>query len=182
VKPRNRKYVIRPLEERFWEKVAKGDGCWLWTASLGSTGYGQICVRDEKGQYRQTKAHRVSWILTNGPIPGGLQVLHKCDNPPCVNPDHLFLGTAIDNMRDMAAKGRHVGTRKPTCKRGHPRPVPGADCLQCKRTWAERNPEKAAEARIRAKAYREANRERFRAYFRQRYLDQKQRRESGVSE
>jgi hypothetical protein len=61
---------------------------------------------------REHGAHRALWMLTNGPIPAGLFVLHRCDNPPCCNPDHLFLGTPADNMRDMSEKGRAKGARK----------------------------------------------------------------------
>jgi hypothetical protein len=93
--------------DAFWNRVQKSDGCWLWTGhrfrKLGNRGgYGQ--VRNLSG--RATVAHRVSWVLTHGEIPSGLMVCHRCDNPPCVRPDHLFLGTNSDNMRDMAAKGR----------------------------------------------------------------------------
>ncbi len=112
----------RPLIERFWEKVAKadGDGCWLWTGAIGKRwGYGTI-----KSGVRTRSAHRVAWELTNGPIPAGLCVCHRCDTPACVRPTHLFLGTAADNMRDMYTKGRKTwkGHRiSPThCLNGHP--------------------------------------------------------------
>lgn len=91
----------RDLVTRFWEKVQKSDGCWEWTAHRGYFGYGRIMVA-KKAQ----PAHRISWELANGPIPKGLFVCHSCDNPPCVRPDHLFLGTQADNMRDMGNKGR----------------------------------------------------------------------------
>ena len=82
---------------RFWRKVSRGDGCWLWTGSTLPAGYGQI---DQRG------AHRVSYEIHFGPIPDGMHVCHKCDVPACVRPDHLFLGTPLDNMRDKIAKGR----------------------------------------------------------------------------
>jgi hypothetical protein len=97
-----------PLAERFWAKVNKTDGCWEWTASRGPKGYGYF-VRDgtRRPGRRSESAHRVSWEMAHGPIPEGLYVLHKCDNPPCVRPDHLFLGTKADNNRDMHQKGRN---------------------------------------------------------------------------
>lgn len=96
---------MRPsLEERFWSKVKRAgvDECWEWQASRRRRGYGQIGARGRTS----AAAHRVAWELTHGPIPDGLWVLHRCDNPPCVNPAHLFLGTAQDNVADMNAKGR----------------------------------------------------------------------------
>jgi hypothetical protein len=94
-------------ERRFWEKVGKGEqpgDCWLWTAATsGHMGYGNLyhsCSRNLRG------AHRYSWGLHHGVIPEGLHVLHKCDVPTCVNPEHLFLGTNDDNLRDKLAKGR----------------------------------------------------------------------------
>lgn len=90
---------------RFWSKVRTTDHCWIWignrkTNSSGRT-YGGFKV---KGKMRQ--AHRVSWEMHRGAIPAGLFVLHSCDNPPCVNPDHLFLGTQKDNALDRDRKGR----------------------------------------------------------------------------
>lgn len=89
---------------RFWSKVNKGlrpDDCWIWTAGK-SNGYGIFRVGDNK----TISAHRYSYILHNGKEPGSLFVCHRCDNPSCVNPDHLFLGTQGDNIQDMIDKGR----------------------------------------------------------------------------
>lgn len=94
----------RPLAEILWVSVDKSGDCWVWTKST-RYGYGMF-ARRENGKTKHYLAHRVSWELANGPIPEGLQVLHHCDNPPCVRPDHLFLGTQFDNMQDAAAKGR----------------------------------------------------------------------------
>ncbi len=95
------------IQDRFEAKVMAdpNSGCWLWTANLQpppSLPYGRFQQTNRKSAY----AHRMAWELYRGPIPDGLSVLHKCDIPYCVNPDHLFLGTYTDNARDKEAKGR----------------------------------------------------------------------------
>lgn len=92
--------------ERFTAKYVKDEsGCWVWTASTAGKGYGQIKVPSQR---RQVYAHRVAYELSKGPIPIGRLVCHTCDNPKCVNPDHLFLGSAKDNLQDMKRKDRHL--------------------------------------------------------------------------
>jgi HNH endonuclease len=99
---------IRPLLERFWERINKTDTCWLWMGNRITHGYGAI-----RHNGKSLLAHRLSYELHYGVIPGGLYCLHHCDTPACVRPDHLFLGTAQDNARDMASKGRQWGQRDP---------------------------------------------------------------------
>ena len=94
-------YKRPALADRFWSKVAKGDGCWEWQGGRTPTGYGVFGMGNTvRG------AHRVAWELIYGPIPTDRWILHHCDNPPCVNPQHLFLGDRSTNVRDMHAKGR----------------------------------------------------------------------------
>ena len=104
-----------PLASRFWARVVRSDGCWTWTGHVNGKGYGMIRRGVGLGN---TTVHRLSWEMHKGPIPDGLLVCHSCDNPPCVNPAHLFLGTTTDNMRDMVAKGRSGGQRHPHLVRG----------------------------------------------------------------
>jgi hypothetical protein len=116
---------------RFWAKVHRSDGCWEWTGKRAN-GYGRFVTPPGR---RMWGAHRFSWIVANGPIPDGLWVLHHCDNKPCVRPDHLFLGTHTDNMRDAWRKG--LLSRPHFHRRGHctsrcttPLPQPSVECAE----------------------------------------------------
>jgi hypothetical protein len=99
------------METRFWSFVSPepNSGCWLWTGTgySGPRQYGRFSIDGTC-----TQAHRAAWLIYRGPIPDGVVVCHRCDVAPCVNPDHLFLGTHQDNMRDMVAKGRSDGIRR----------------------------------------------------------------------
>jgi len=106
----------KSVSDRLRDKTEVTDGCWLWRGHALPKGYGVMSVG---GSPKLT--HRLSWEQEHGPIPPGLMVLHRCDNPPCLRPSHLFLGTAADNTNDMIAKGRarpaHViGERQGTSK------------------------------------------------------------------
>lgn len=85
----------------FWKRVSKTDSCWLWTGAKCGRGYGHL-----RRNKLDKMAHRESWEIHNGSIPSGMWVLHTCDNPPCVNPTHLFLGSREENISDMYRKGR----------------------------------------------------------------------------
>ena len=116
---------MKTLENRFWAKVNKNGSiplhcselgnCWVWTAAK-SNGYGVFGRgRKEEGQ---TVAHRMSWELHYGPIPLSFNVLHKCDNPSCIRPDHLFIGTQKDNLKDCAQKKRTASQKYPELRQG----------------------------------------------------------------
>ena len=143
-----------PPAQHFWSKVKVMNGCWEWQAGRDRHGYGRFSLGG-----RDQLAHRAAWILANGWIPGDLCVLHHCDNPPCVNPDHLFLGTQAENLADMDAKGRrnnYVTPKKTHCPKGHPyagdnlyiRPAGGSqECRRCKRENMRRFMRRHAQAR-----------------------------------
>ena len=94
-----------PMERRIWSRVDQSGGpeaCWPWTGSIGAGGYGRTSMKTPVGR----SAHRAVWFFVNGPIPDRMDILHRCDNPPCCNPNHLFPGTHQDNMIDCEMKGR----------------------------------------------------------------------------
>lgn len=170
----------KSVSERFWEKVDKSGECWVWTASTHHQwGYGHFKFRGKVAQ-----AHRVSWEMHNGPIPEGLLVCHRCDNPPCIRPAHLFLGTDADNATDMVAKRRHYrGTHnvlKTHCPQGHeytpentrvrhdPRGWTMRFCKECSRigvraAYRKYKEKRSAKAKLRTAATRARDPEAFRA-------------------
>ena len=99
---------IDHITARFWAKVEKTDTCWLWRGPLLKTGYGSFNIKP-----KTHRAHRIAWLLTNGPIPDGVDVCHTCDVRPCVRPAHLWLGTRAENLQDASNKGRMA---KPNAK------------------------------------------------------------------
>lgn len=109
----NRGRALGPISteaaDRFFTYVKKSDGCWLWQGGHLKSGYGNFKL----ASYTMRLAHRVAYAIAYGPVPQGVNVLHHCDNPPCVRPDHLFLGTDADNVADMLAKGRHYASTHP---------------------------------------------------------------------
>lgn len=117
-----------PVLDRWWQKVDRraDNECWPWTASRDGDGYGRFQVPTATGQ-RHTRAHRWIFEQIHGPVPDGMVIMHVCDHPWCVNPNHLRLGTPLDNNDDKVAKGRHArlwGTplkrsRQTHCKHGH---------------------------------------------------------------
>lgn len=154
-------------KERFLSKVLIGseNECWPWQAYVNPGGYGRIQIQ------RQSRvAHRISWIVFNGTFDSSLYVCHTCDNPSCVNPNHLFLGTQHDNMQDCFNKKRHPFSKKETCPRGHKYDKVfsnGArgcsDCFNVKRKmWLNKNREKT---RDQAKKNRNKNPEKYAAYY-----------------
>lgn len=117
IEPRNESHWLR---DRLMKRVARNpeSGCWEWTGMRGSNGYGLILAGSRSKRVHKM-AHRVSYEIFVGPVPDGHVICHKCDNPACVYPPHLFSGTQSDNLRDMKEKNRRTYVRSPFCWRGH---------------------------------------------------------------
>lgn len=114
--------------DQFWGSLNRQpDGCWVWTGARSAKGYGQVGVIDGAKINRQT--HRVAYELAKGRIGPGLMVCHKCDNRACCNPDHLFLGSAQDNVHDKMAKMRERAGIPRVCANGHV--LTPSNCLRC---------------------------------------------------
>jgi len=125
--------ITRPIDiDRFWKHVPEDQGgCWLWRSSKMRTGYGTLCIWSE-GRPKNVYAHRIMWELTNGcTAPKGQYICHYCDNPQCVRPDHLFLGTPTDNIKDCWTKGRHPGCGGGWGKSG----IPGVVWDKMRQKW-----------------------------------------------
>ena len=157
--------VLPPPVERFWAQVDRGASgeCWLWTGGLGTSGYGVFCT-----DARRIGAHRYSLNLAVACPDPALLACHHCDNPPCVNPAHLYWGTYADNVQDMLDRGRAVGGRakKLACANGHPYTTGSqgkrSRCSVCDRANRQRKNERKRQRYQALRAYgfspREANR------------------------
>lgn len=104
-------------------------GCWLWTAKCNKKGYGGLFFKGKSWQ-----AHRAAWTVWKGPIPPGMQILHRCDMPCCINPDHLFLGTNEDNVADRVSKGRNAKYKGPFGERHPARILTAEQVIEIKKT------------------------------------------------
>ena len=137
--------AMKPMLDRFLERVVRTSGCWWWVGRRNELGYGHI---ETSG--KEMRSNRMSWILATGRNPGNLHVLHVCDNPSCVRPGHIYLGTHQQNMRDVAERRRGGNAKKTHCKNGHafsPENTKMAYarrwCIVCTRAAARRNAQRA---------------------------------------
>ena len=121
-----------PIEQRFWKYIKKTPTCWLWVGrSKNEWGYGVIGLGGRNAG--KERVHRLSWMMHNGAIPPGLFVLHKCDVPACIRPDHLFLGTAADNMKDCLSKNRINRSQRTTGEKHYNHKVSLNDVIEIRR-------------------------------------------------
>lgn len=138
---------------KFWGRVRKTDGCWIWTGFQNEHGYGRVRFNG-----KMTLSNRISWMIHHGDIASKMCVCHRCDNPQCVNPSHLFLGTQVENIADRQAKGRQAsgdrsGARTrpdlvPRGERSGRTTLKNADVLEIRRLWAGGHPQKAIAAQF----------------------------------
>ena len=143
-------------DRRFWPKVRKTSECWVWTGKRRS-GYGRFLIKG-----RAVSAHRVAWELAYGPIPHGKEVCHRCDNPPCVRPDHLFLGDRRANMADAGSKGRMPHGERNHFVAAH-RQAGESLCAECRRAEQAYRREQKQKSEV-AKNVKAKRREHMREY------------------
>lgn len=148
------------LDTRLWNRLDKTGDCWVWPGGLTGSGYGQLNFMGIRWV-----AHRLAWSVVNGTIPPGMLCCHTCDNRKCCRPDHIFIGTPLDNNLDAVAKNRHPGMLKTHCIRGHEynatntivRPDGSRNCHECQRWHSKAHYARKVEAKKRAAAFLAAN-------------------------
>lgn len=171
---------MQTLHDRFWSKVKRAapSECWEWQASRHKKGYGQFGFYPRPAKSRTIRAHRACWLLVHGAIPDGVSVLHHCDNPACVNPAHLYLGSNDDNVRDRVARGRTRTGRRTSCPKGHAYTPENTLvrrsglrlCRTCKNAASRRHYQRHSKRRCEtARAWRQRNRDKVNGYSRAHY-------------